>query len=153
MKSRMGTLFLLFSAILLFGCGATALTAAPTATQAVIAYTPTLTSTPTLIPTATSAPVLGTPTQTLTPTPAVPSFTLTENAFCRKGPDVSFSDVTGITKGETVAIQGVSEDGYWYFVFWARFKVKCWVAKPTGQAGGDLTGVPVMVSPDTPTPV
>ncbi len=108
---------------------------------------PALTSTSSVSPTPAA-----TSTSTLTPTPAIPQFTLNENAFCRKGADVSFPDVTGIVKGTTVDILGVSEDGYWYFVFLAQYKAKCWVAAPTGQVSGDLAGVPTMVSPDTPTP-
>ena len=108
-------------------------------------------------PTNTPAPVVS-PTlvvtlpPSITPTPASPTFTLNENAFCRKGPDTSFPDITAIPKGDTVDIQGVSEDGFWYFVFWKQFDAKCWVAAPAGQASGALQGIPVLVSPDTPTP-
>ncbi len=157
MKTRMGTLSLILSALFLFGCGAVGLVAAPTATQAVAVNTPALVSTSTPAPapalshTLTPTPVPDTPTNTPTPTPSVASFTLLKNAFCRKGPDVSWPDVTGIVLGETVTIQGVSEDGYWYFVYLPRYKVKCWVAAPTGRTSGDLTGLPVMEGPPTPT--
>jgi hypothetical protein len=104
-------------------------------------FTPVATSTPTQIPSSTS-----------TPTSSAPTFTLVENAFCRKGPDTSFSDVTAIPKGDTVDIQGVSEDGFWYFVFWKQFDVKCWVAAHAGQASGNVQGVPVLVAPNTATP-
>ena len=118
---------------------------APSSTEsptAVFTFTPTLTETP-----------ASTSTPAATSTPTTPRFTLTENAFCRKGADVSFPDVTGITTGETVDIMGVSEDGFWYFVFWKRFGVRCWVAAPAGQVSGDLNAVPMMVSPPTSTPV
>jgi len=85
-------------------------------------------------------------------TAAAPTFTLNENAFCRKGPDMSFPDVTAIPKQETVAILGVSEDGFWYYVYWQQFDVKCWVAAATGQTAGNSQGVPVLSSPDTSTP-
>jgi hypothetical protein len=111
--------------------------------------TPTLVISPTPVSSFTPTPV---PSVIPSPTSANPTFTLNENAFCRIGPDVSFKDVTGITKGETVDIQGVSQDGFWYFVFWKKFNVKCWVAAPTGQANGNVQGVLVIVSPDTPTP-
>jgi hypothetical protein len=111
--------------------------------------TPTFTISPT--PVATSSSTL-TPTSTQTPTAANPTFTLNENAFCREGPDKSFGDVTAIPKGDTVDIQGVSQDGFWYFVFWRDFNVKCWVAAHAGQANGNLQGIPVLVSPDTATP-
>jgi len=115
--------------------------------------TPFVTLTPSLTATLTESP---TPLATLTPgftsTPAIPSFTLLENAFCRTGPDISFPDVTAIPKGDRVEIKGVSEDGFWYFVFWKQFNSRCWVAAHAGQTGGDLTGVSVMVSPPTPSP-
>ncbi len=108
-------------------------------------------------PTDTQTPVVSptrvvTLTPSLTPTPVSPTFTLNENAFCRKGPATFFPDVTAIPKGDIVDIQGVSEDGFWYFVFWKDFNVKCWVASPAGQASGNLQGIPVLVSPNTSTP-
>ena len=110
-------------------------------------FTPVATFTPTLVSTSTS-----TPTPTATPTSAGPTFTLIENAFCRKGADISFPDVTAIPKGETVDIQGVSEDGFWYFVLWQKFNANCWVAVHAGQVNGNVQGVPVLVSPPTATP-
>jgi hypothetical protein len=91
-------------------------------------------------------------TPNITPTPAVPTFTLIQNAFCRKGPDVSFPDVTAIPLGDTVDIQGVSEDGFWYFVFWKKFEARCWVAAHAGQPTGNLISVPVLASPPTAAP-
>jgi hypothetical protein len=107
------------------------------------------TNTPTLVVSPTSAATL---LPSLTPTPASPIFTLNENAFCRKGPNTSFPDITAIPKGGTVDIQGVSEDGFWYFVFWKDFNVKCWVAAPAGQTRGNMSGVRVLAGPNTPTP-
>jgi hypothetical protein len=100
---------------------------------------------------------------TLTPTPEVtdtatptavmpPTFTLKKNAFCRKGPDMTFSDVTAVTAGETVDILNVSEDGFWYFIYWKKFDAKCWVATGTGQVNGDVTGIKVLVGPSLPAP-
>jgi outer membrane lipopolysaccharide assembly protein LptE/RlpB len=109
---------------------------------------PTDTPTPVVSPT-----LVATLPPSLTPTLISPTFTLNENAFCRKGPDTSFPDVTAIPKGNTVDIQGVSQDGFWYFVFWKQFDAKCWVAAPAGQANGALQGIPVLVSQDTPTPL
>ncbi len=99
--------------------------------------------------TASSTPL---PTSAESSTPAMPTFTIHENAFCRRGPDVSFPETTGIPKGDTVEIKGVSQDGFWYYVYWKQFNVNCWVAVSTGQMNGDSQGVPVLASPDTPTP-
>lgn len=106
------------------------------------------TATPTLVPTETPTLV-----PTFTPTPVgPPTFTLTRNAFCRKGPDVSFADVTAITVAETVDILNVSADGFWYFVNWKKFDVRCWVTASSGTANGEITGVEVLVGPNTAEP-
>ena len=97
-------------------------------------------------PTPTSMP-------TSTPTPVEPpTFTLKKNAFCRKGPDVSFPDVTAVLSGETVDILNVSEDGFWYFIYWKKFDAKCWVATGTGDVNGDVTGLKVLIGPALPEP-
>ncbi|MCL4530125.1 MAG: SH3 domain-containing protein [Chloroflexi bacterium] len=119
------------------------LTSAPALPQIIFTTTPT--STPVSVSTTTA-------TTAASSTPSIPTFTLHENAFCRKGPDISFPDVTAIPKGDIVEIQGVSQDGFWYFVFWRQFNVKCWVAAATGQTNGNSQGVPVLASPNTPTP-
>jgi hypothetical protein len=94
---------------------------------------------------------------TLTLTPLGPSmFILTKNAFCRKGPDTSFSDVTAVPAGDTVKILNVSEDGFWYFVNWDKYNQKCWIAKSTGNPEGDLSVLKVLIVPTlppTPTPI
>jgi len=97
-----------------------------------------------------SSSVASTETPTLVPsvTPvSAPSFTLTKNAFCRKGPDASFEDVSAILAGETVDILNISEDGFWYFVDWKSFNAKCWVATSAGNTSGDLGGIEVLVVP------
>lgn len=99
-------------------------------------------------PSDTPAPLEIIPSETPTPmlvTP--PTFTLKKNAFCRKGPDMSFSDVTAVTAGETVDILNVSEDGFWYFIYWKKFDAKCWVATGTGDVNGDVTGLKVLIGP------
>jgi hypothetical protein len=93
------------------------------------------------------------PSVTPTSTPIEPpTFTLNKNAFCRKGPDMTFSDVTAVTAGETVDILNVSEDGFWYFIYWKKFDAKCWVATGTGDVNGDVTGIKVLVGPPLPVP-
>lgn len=97
-----------------------------------------------------STEVVSTETPTLVPsvTPVSrPTFTLTKNAFCRKGPDASFEDVSAILAGETVDILNTSEDGFWYFVDWKSFNVKCWVAASAGNVNGDLSGIEVLIVP------
>jgi len=104
-------------------------------------------------PSATPAPLQIIPSETPTPTlVAPPTFTLKKNAFCRKGPDMSFPDVTAIPKGDTVDILNVSEDGFWYFVYWQKFNEKCWVGTSTGDPAGDITGLKVLAGPALPAP-
>ncbi|MBI3169093.1 MAG: hypothetical protein HYZ22_11475 [Chloroflexi bacterium] len=101
------------------------------------------TATPTTVPTATPT---STPIFTLTPV-APPTLTLTKNAFCRKGPDTDFPDVTAIPAGDTVNIEGISEDNQWYFVFWEKFDTRCWVNAETGDVSGDLSSVEALAAP------
>jgi hypothetical protein len=103
--------------------------------------TPTRTRTPTPIRTATIVP---TSTVVLSSTPSIPIFTFTTGAFCRTGPGTAYREVTGIGAGETVEITGRTTDSTWYYVFWKKFNVTCWVSVITGQAYGDLVGVPVL---------
>jgi hypothetical protein len=90
-----------------------------------------------------------------TPTPTAvlpPTFTFKKNAFCRKGPDMSFPDVTAVFSGEKVDILNISEDGFWYFIYWKKFDAKCWVAAGTGSPDGDTTGIQVLTGPTLPAP-
>ena len=101
-------------------------------------------------PTTTATPVA---TETATPTPVEPpTLTLNKNAFCRKGPDMSFPDVTAVLAGEKVNILNVSEDGFWYFIYWEKFDTKCWVVAKTGDAAGDLNSIVVLTGPTLPAP-
>ncbi|MFN8400472.1 MAG: SdrD B-like domain-containing protein [Anaerolineales bacterium] len=82
----------------------------------------------------------------------LPQFIFEKNAFCRKGPSINYSDVTAISAGDTVQIQGVSSDRLWYRIFWAKFNVNCWVAGSTGRVVGDVQSIPVMTPPPTVVP-
>ena len=82
----------------------------------------------------------------------LPQFVFDKNAFCRKGPNINYSDVTAISAGDTVQIQGISSDRLWYHIFWAKFNVNCWVAGSTGHVVGDVQNIPVMTPPPTVVP-
>ena len=93
------------------------------------------------------------PPEIVMPTPlGPPTFTFKKNAFCRKGPASAFPDVTGISAGDTVDILNVSQDGFWYFIYWKKFNAKCWVAANTGDVNGELTGIKVVIVPTLPAP-
>jgi hypothetical protein len=51
-----------------------------------------------------------------------------------------------------VDILNVSEDGFWYFIYWKKFNSKCWVATGTGDVNGDVTGIKVLIGPALPEP-
>ncbi|MBI5823194.1 MAG: Ig-like domain-containing protein [Chloroflexi bacterium] len=105
-----------------------------------------VTATPTTVPTETPIPTL-----TLTPTPvAPPTLTLTKNAFCRKGPNTAFTELTAIPAGDTVDILNISSNGLWYFVFWQKFNAQCWVTASSGNVSGNLSGVAVEAGPTLP---
>ena len=99
------------------------------------------------------------PTMTPTPTAAAPTpvpgaglgFIIDKNAFCRQGPGLVYKDITAVPAGEIVDILGRSQDSLWYYVFWKKFTVKCWVGAATGHANGDVSGVAVLAAPPTPT--
>jgi hypothetical protein len=119
-------------------------------TTITILDTPPLTSTPRFTVT---PPFTPTSRFTVTPSPTLAgplTFTLTQNAFCRQGPDVSFPDVTGITAGETVDLLNVSADGFWYYVYWKQFNAKCWVGARMGNVNGDISGIGVLAGPAQP---
>ena len=120
------------------------------------AASPTSTPPPsdTPLPAATAVPTL---TATLTPPPSAtplpaPVFTLTVNANCRSGPDSSFAVLTVLPSGSTANIQGRLADSSWFLVASSRLNANCWVSAQTGQPSGPVDGVPVLVSPPTPTP-
>jgi len=103
-------------------------------------------ATSTTIPTETP-----TPPPTLSPTPVEPpTLTLIKNAFCRKGPNTAFTELTAIPAGDTVDILNISADGLWYFVHWKKFDAKCWVVASSGETSGDLTGVEALAGPTPP---
>jgi len=91
-----------------------------------------------------------------TPTPvaaAGPVFVLDKNAFCRVGPGTVYVDATAIPLGETVDVLGRNEDnGLWFYVLWKKFNAKCWVSSSTGHLIGNLSSIPLLIAPPSPTP-
>jgi hypothetical protein len=79
-------------------------------------------------------------------------FTLTKNAFCRVGPGISYRDTTAVPVGEIVNLLGVSPDGEWYYILWSKFNARCWIAKSTGQSGGEFETLPILTPVPTPLP-
>lgn len=118
------------------------------------------------MPPQTAAPATPTPNPALptwTPTPAAggvtdtpaagsgqttsPSFSLTQNANCRAGPDTVYEIVDSLLKGQVVLIKGQNEDHYWFWVQKPSGSGNCWVSSSMGMVSGDLIGVAVVPAP------
>ncbi len=107
-------------------------------------------------------PAAAEPTATLRPTEAglppstatlgPPMFTADKNSFCRKGPSTVYEDRTSIDAGNAVKILGKSGPGWedWWYVEVSGSK--CWVWSGLGTTSGDLSNLPIIQAPPTPTP-
>jgi hypothetical protein len=84
--------------------------------------------------------------------PSIPIFTFITGSFCRTGPGTAYPETTGIQAGDTVEIVGRNADNTWYYIFWKKFSVKCWVSSSTGQTSGDLLRVPIQAVAPAPEP-
>lgn len=128
----------------------------PALGESEVAVTPTVTALSTS--TATPSPLLAveaptdtpTTTATLTPTPTLgpPTTTTTMNANCRSGPGLFYDVVRVLLAGTTEGIVGKEAPGSWWVV---QHGTRCWVSAITGTAAGDLSRVPVIPGPPTPT--
>ncbi|MCX7753728.1 MAG: Ig-like domain-containing protein [Anaerolineales bacterium] len=88
-----------------------------------------------------------------TPTPAgPPTVVLIRNSFCRAGPGQVYREITALATGDTAEIRGISQDGFWLFVYWPKFKVECWIVTAAIPPETDLSAVPVRTAPPTPSP-
>ena len=71
------------------------------------------------------------------------------NAYCRSGPDKSFSQASLAMQDQSYLIDGRNADDTWYFLRLTD-QVECWVPADAGKASGDTSGVRVMLSQPTP---
>ncbi len=110
--------------------------------------TPVETATPAATPTET-ATSLPSPTATLAGPPVI---VLVRNSFCRLGPGEVYREITAIPTGDSAEVRGISQDGFWLFVYWPKFKVECWIVASAAPPGTDLRGIPALTAPPTPTP-
>ena len=94
-------------------------------------------------------PVDGSPTPA-SPVPLV--FHPTQNAFCRQGPSRVYAAVATLMAGSEVPVEGRLADNSWVYVYWAPYKVYCWVATYLGEIQG-LEAAPIVTPPPPPTPV
>ncbi len=80
-----------------------------------------------------------------------PHFVASQNAFCRQGPSRVYAAVATLTAGSDVPVEGRLADNSWLYVYWAPYKVYCWVAASLGESQG-LETAPVVTPPPPPTP-
>lgn len=118
---------------------------------------PTTTSTVTttavpLIPTDTPAPPPAAPTAVVaTFTPSGTFFIVDVGANCRVGPGTLYDKSGSFGAGTYVKITGRNTDSSWWYV--SSGSTGCWIFGATGHTTGDVSGVPVVAAPPTPTGV
>ncbi len=127
---------------------------------------PSATAPPTLPPqpTATSAPTTLPPTETTgpedsptpppPPTASAPIFTAGQALFCRSGPSSVYPEVRTMNAGDATPILGQSVSPVDGFSIWWQVEVNdrlCFVSSDLGSVEGDLSGIPILAAPPTPT--
>lgn len=117
--------------------GDDALPSAPTETT--IAATFTLTA---VVPTASST---ATASPTDTPAPEKIMLTFTKNAFCRKGPGVTYFDKGSFNQGDTAQAEGRNdtEPRWWYMLM--ENGDHCWVSDSTVDPNEQAESLPVQL--------
>jgi hypothetical protein len=102
------------------------------------------------IPTSTVTP-LPLPTTVLqSPTPSGTFFVVDVGANCRKGPGTVFDKTGSFAAGTYVTIVGHNTDNTWWLVL--NGSSNCWISAVTGHTTGNLSGIPLVEAPPTPTP-
>jgi hypothetical protein len=79
-----------------------------------------------------------------------PLFRFSRNAFCRAGPGQAYRQLAGFASGDFVEMLGRNSENSWWYIFWRKSDVRCWVSDATGVAIGDVGRLPVLeVAPPT----
>ncbi|MCS6909590.1 MAG: Ig-like domain-containing protein [Anaerolineales bacterium] len=115
---------------------------APVSITVTILEPPTATAFPSLTDSPTSAPT----------TAAPPTIVLVRNSFCRAGPGRVYDEITGLNTGDTAEVLGINQERTWLFIYWPKFKVRCWIVASAAPPETDLSRVPVLAAPPTPVP-
>src|SRR5512133_2964806 len=122
----------------------------PVATP-VVTETPTLElfsptpSLPTVAPSQTSLPT-NTPLPPPSSTPTVPAASPKDvNVNCRLGPGTAWLAISALVLGQSSQITGKSSDGSWWQIIDPLSSGrKCWVSASVVNAGGNLSGIPIV---------
>jgi len=89
----------------------------------------------------------------VTPMPvpaALPLFTFTQQANCRKGPNTLYDSVGFGQIGQAAQIEGLSDPAGWYYVLLPNAVNRCFVAGSTGTVTGSTDGLSVIPAPPLP---
>ncbi|NOY99866.1 MAG: hypothetical protein GXP40_11825 [Chloroflexi bacterium] len=102
-------------------------------------------------PATTSVPsITPTPTITLTPTPSIPMVSVSVDTNCRTGPGKIFDYVTALLVGEKAEVIGKNTpSNYWVI---KKGGATCWLWGKYATVEGNVSAIPEMPSPPTPTP-
>ncbi len=105
---------------------------------------PSPSGTPTPSPTSTAS-------MTSSPTFEPPSATGRQNVKCRYGPDVVYDILTYLLKDHSALIVGRNQNDTWWYIERSDGFGQCWVWDGVVDVSGDLSQVPVVAAPPTPT--
>lgn len=87
------------------------------------------------------------------PLPDVPTVTARVDTVCRLGPGENFDIGTMFDAGSSVLLRGLSEDEIWVYIQNPdELDASCWVPTANTVVGGDISQVPLVPAPPSPTP-
>jgi hypothetical protein len=72
-------------------------------------------------------------------------------ANCRKGPGTAYDKTGSFAQGTYVTIVGHNTDSTWWLVL--NGSSNCWISATTGHTTGNLSGIPLVEAPPTPTAI
>ena len=109
---------------------------------------------PPLAPPAITATATPSPTPTVTPSPTLgpPHAIALQNSNCRAGPGSIYDVLDYLLEGQESPIHGRDAGTTWWVVARPGGGGDCWIANYLTDERGDLSGVPVVPAPPTPTP-
>lgn len=98
------------------------------------------------------------PTSTMTPSPTgtatlgPPIATAKEDANCRFGPGMAYDVVGYLLEDQSAPIDGRNADKTWWWIERQDGYGHCWIWDSLVELSGDISGVPIIAAPPTPTP-
>jgi len=76
-----------------------------------------------------------------------PTATLLQNAYCLRGPGEGYDNLTILSQGVQVPIDGRNADGTWWWVRIPNSQFHCWVGGSMVQTSGNVNGLPIAEAP------